>query len=72
VAYDHGGASEVLQAIFPEGLIAPNDIAGAVKLIKQYRKRMPVVPDQNPFTLQRMLDNTIGLYQNMALIAQPT
>jgi len=71
VAYDHGGTSEVLQAIFPEGLIAPNDIVGAVKLIKQYRKDRPVVPDQNPFTLQRMLDNTIGLYEDVALIAQP-
>lgn len=62
IAYDHGGAAEILQAIFPEGLIQHNDTDAAIKLIKQFYQNTPAVPDRNPFTLQRMLDSTLDLY----------
>ncbi len=66
VAYDHGGVSEILQAIFPEGLIRQNDTGAAIKLITQFYKNRPHVPDHNPFTLQRTLDNTIEFYEETA------
>ena len=63
VAYDHGGAHEVLEAGFPLGLSPPLDISAAVAKIKTFYENMPPVPEQNTFTLERMLDNTMRLYE---------
>lgn len=71
IAYDHGGAAEILRAILPAGLIAPHDISAAINLISRFHHHMPVVPDQNPFTLQRMLDRTLDLYEMMVAGDQP-
>ncbi|MFQ5659588.1 MAG: glycosyltransferase family 4 protein [Gammaproteobacteria bacterium] len=65
IAYDHGGAREVLQAIFPEGLVAANNPGAVIRQLKKYCQKRPVVPNKNPFTLQRMLDSTISLYEKM-------
>ena len=64
IAYDHGGASEVLGAIFPEGLVPPRDTGAAAELIRKFHPAPPAVPDRNPFTLKNMLDKTLSLYQS--------
>lgn len=66
VAYDHGGASEVLKPIFPQGLIPPHDIKSAIETIHKFYNREETVPDSHPFTLSNMLDNTISLYERVA------
>lgn len=66
VAYDHGGASEVLGAMFPQGLVPPNDIEAAAGLIQKFHQFPPQVPAGNPFTLEKMLDKTIALYNSCA------
>lgn len=64
IAYDHGGAAEVLGAIFPAGKVAPGDTAAAAALAETFLRQRPVVPDNNPFTLQGMLDATLEVYAN--------
>ena len=63
IAYGHGGAGEVLQAIFPAGRVASGDPEAAATLAAELLRQRPVVPDRNPFTLQRMLAATMGVYE---------
>ncbi len=66
IAYDHGGATEVLKPVFPQGLIPPHDIESAIKRIKQFYDKEETVPAQHEFTLENMLDSTINLYEKVA------
>ena len=65
IAYDHGGAAEVLGAVFPEGRARPLDIDHAVALIQSFHNTRPRVKDQNPFTLKAMLDKTLAIYDSL-------
>lgn len=66
IGYDHGGAGEVLGAIFPAGRVDPGDAAAAAARAAEFRQQRPIVPDRNPFTLQRMLDATLAVYVEAA------
>ncbi|GJM04973.1 MAG: glycosyl transferase [marine bacterium B5-7] len=66
IAYDHGGAAEVLSSIFPEGKAKPLSTDSALTLINQFYQTMPVVPDKPCFTLSEMLDKTISVYNSFA------
>ncbi|MGI9229457.1 MAG: glycosyltransferase, partial [Gammaproteobacteria bacterium] len=65
IAYDHGGASEVLGTIYPTGLIPPEDrdqtIATSLAMLEN---PMPV-PDTHPFTLEAMQVATIEMYESL-------
>lgn len=63
VAYDHGGASEVLGALFPAGLVEANNIDAATKKIMSFYQSTPAINQANPFTRQGMIAGTIGLYE---------
>lgn len=63
VAYDHGGASEVLQSMFPQGLVPALDMTAAANKIKDFQASPPTVDKQNAFTLEAMLDSTLKLYE---------
>jgi glycosyltransferase involved in cell wall biosynthesis len=65
VAYDHGGASEVLNAMFPNGLIYPNDVESAIEKIKTLYETKPVISENIPFTKQSMVNKTIALYEKL-------
>jgi glycosyltransferase involved in cell wall biosynthesis len=64
-AYDHGGVAEQLSAAFPEGRVPVGDTAAAEALLAQWYARRPVVPTENPFTLERMLSATLGVYREL-------
>jgi len=62
IAYDHGGAAEILEKMYPQGCIEPNDIAAVCdKIISFYKEPVPVA-DKNFFTLDKMLNDTLSLY----------
>ena len=63
VAYDHGGAHEVLTALFPNGLVPANNIEQAVEKIAQLCEKNVILNCQNPFTLDNMLEKTIQVYE---------
>lgn len=63
VAYDHGGASEVLNSLFPGGLTPPNNITAATTKIESLYKTSSTINKENPFTRQAMIAKTIGLYE---------
>ncbi len=63
VAYDHGGASEVLNTLFPVGLTPPNNISEAITKIVSLYKATTTINKENPFTRQAMIAKTIALYE---------
>jgi len=66
IAYDHGGVSEQLAAILPEGAIPVGDIDTAADKAAAWLAQPPEVPTQNPFTLVRMLASTLDVYRELA------
>ncbi len=66
VAYNHGGSAEILNALFPEGLVTPNDINAAVLKLQAFYKNKFTIKKNTYFTLQSMIDKTVDLYESMA------
>ena len=66
IGYEHGGVGEILDALLPSGKIPLGDIESVINLIKVWETH-PVKPEKTyPFTLARMLSQTVGLYQTLA------
>lgn len=66
VAYDHGGAGEVLGRVFPQGRVTPGDVRAAAARVAEFCATRPDVPEEHPFTLRQMLDDTLALYAELA------
>ena len=64
--YDHGGVAEQLAALLPEGRVAVDDPRAMTDLLQRWYPRLPPVPASHEFTLQRMLGQTLDLYQRLA------
>ena len=64
VAYNHGGASEVLNALFPEGLVQANNIDDAAEKIRAMLDNKISIKKENPFTLDNMINETIRIYES--------
>ena len=63
VAYAHGGAREVLEALQPDGLVEPGNTVAAAGKIRDFLKTRPHIAPNRCFTLERMLDSTLALYE---------
>lgn len=66
IAYDHGGAAEVMQRLCPDGRIKPGDLSAAANKIKMFIDRPVIIPADNPFTLERMQRDTLDLYHALS------
>ena len=64
LAYNHGGAKEILEDLFPEGRIEPHNINMSVSLIEKFYKLRPIIKNKNTYTLNNMLDKTISIYNS--------
>ena len=62
VGYDHGGVGELLARLFPEGRVKPGDRQALIACCETLLKRPQPVSDEQPFVLQRTLDETLALY----------
>lgn len=65
IGYDHGGVGESLRAIYPAGLVPVGDIDAVVARTREFLRAAPLVPPDQPFTLQRMTDATLAVYQEL-------
>ena len=63
VAYAHGGAEEVLEEMQPDGLVEPGNTAAATGKVLDFLKARPRIAPNRSFTLERMLDRTLALYE---------
>ncbi len=65
-AYDHGGVAEQLAEVFPEGRVPVGDVLQLEEKLARWFSARPQVPARNPFTLERMLSSTLGVYHELA------
>jgi len=65
IGYDHGGVGESLRAIYPAGLVPLGDLDALVGKTREFLRAAPPVPPDQPFTLQRMTDATLAVYQEL-------
>lgn len=63
VAYAHGGVGEQLAAILPQGAVPVGDRNAVVQRLREWYSAPPPVPAEQPFTLDRMLDATLKVYE---------
>ncbi|MDQ2696629.1 MAG: glycosyltransferase family 4 protein [Pseudomonadota bacterium] len=66
-AYDHGGVAEQLAVILPQGRVAVADRQAMAALLAEWRRSPPAVPRHQPFTLEKMLDQTLAVYTELVL-----
>lgn len=62
LGYAHGGVEEQLKVILPSGRVDVGNIQELSNRASSWLKEAPVVPEQNAFSLQQMLDETLCLY----------
>lgn len=66
LAYDHGGAAEILEALYPEGKVPLLDVSTmAEKVLAIYQGKSADVKPNNIFILQQMQQQTLDLYQRL-------
>ena len=66
IAYDIGGTTEIMNEIFPAGIVTHGDTEEVCNKIKMFMDKPPCVSAYYPFTLENMLDSTIRLYEKLA------
>jgi len=65
IAYDHGGVREQLLDILPEGLVEVGNVAQAANLTLAWLNQAPQILHNTKFTLQKMLRDTVAVYQEL-------
>lgn len=65
IGYDHGGTGEILQQMFPQGLVPPRDISAAVETTCSLLNAPVAVPTEHPYKLARMQADTIEIYKEL-------
>ena len=63
IAYSHGGVKEQLIKLLPKGLIKVGNIYDVVNLALRWITKPPKIKKNNFFTLKKMLQNTLDVYE---------
>ncbi len=63
IGYDYGGVGEILAALLPAGAVPPGDHAALVERSARFLAAPPAIARENPFSLARMLTDTVALYE---------
>ena len=65
IGWDHGGTKEILEELFPEGLVSLNNINDLKDKVMVIANRDHPLPKENIFTSDRMTQSTIDLYHQL-------
>ncbi len=65
VAFDHGGVSEVMSVLFPDGLVAHNDWQGLAEKVNQFLAQSPQVSPHKQFSNESQFKQTMAVYQSL-------
>ncbi len=63
IAWNHGGVAEILHELFPEGAVTPNDQLALAQKARTFLQDKPAVRQNDAFSLQTSMDQTMGLYR---------
>ena len=64
IAWDHGGAAEILGRMFPQGAVPPGDIAAMTATTRRFLEQPPIVEDSKAFSLQDSMQAHLELYRD--------
>ena len=67
IGFAHGGVGEQLAHLLPQGAIPLGDIHALETLAAEWVRTSPQVPQSHVFTLQRMLDSTLAVYEELTV-----
>ncbi len=67
IGYDHGGVGEVLEAMLPEGRVPLGDREALPARAAAMLKQAPQVRPNKSFLLSSMLEQTLAVYEKMAV-----
>ena len=65
IGWNHGGTKEILEELFPEGLVYLNDIESLKQKVIIISNKDHPLPKENSFTSYRMIKETINLYHQL-------
>ncbi|MFV1922580.1 MAG: glycosyltransferase [Methylotenera sp.] len=68
IGYAHGGVSEQLAELLPDGRIEVGNIAEATMLTLSWLHQPPKVAINEVFSLNQMLEKTLAVYQELAVL----
>ena len=63
VGYDHGGVGEILARLYPAGRTPVGDLDALTVRVSELLAAAPPAPPEPAFPQQRMLDETLALYE---------
>lgn len=66
LGYEHGGVGEILRRIYPAGLTPVGNLDALTQRTLNLLATAPQVPTEPVFTRQRMLDDTLNLYETLS------
>lgn len=64
--YNHGGVGELLKELYPQGCVALGDRDGLIRVVTDLLEQVNFPIPINPYTLQRMSQDTEKLYLRLA------
>ena len=71
IAWNHGGAAEILAEMFPAGAVEPLDFAGLESKTREFLETPPRVEDSGAFTLDESMRRHLELYRALLEEREP-
>lgn len=65
IAWDHGGAAEIMAAMFPQGAVAPLDFSELEARVRRFLDDPPTVSESGAFTLQESMNKHLAVYRDL-------
>lgn len=63
IAWNHGGAAEILAEMFPRGAVAPLDFDGLEARAREFLDTPPTVGESGAFTLEESMNKHLAVYR---------
>ena len=63
IAWDHGGAAEIMAAMFPAGAVPPLDFEALEARTRAFLENPPAVPESKAFTLDESMEKHLDVYR---------
>ena len=67
IAWNHGGAAEILAAMFPRGAVAPLEFRQLEERAREFLLNRPVVERSNAFSLEQSMSKHLTVYQQLMM-----
>ena len=65
IAWDHGGAAEILAEMFPEGAVSAMDYKELEARTREFLSSRPLVRESEAFSLEASMDKHLAVYENL-------